>query len=54
MCRIITTSELQQRTEQELRVLFRKASKQLAQSEPGSNERRTSLAKPTWKTSGAR
>lgn len=44
MCRIITTSELQQRTDQELSVLFRKASKRLAQSEPSSSERRTNLA----------
>lgn len=44
MRRIITISELQRRTEQELSVLFRKASERLAQSEPGSHERRTSLA----------
>lgn len=44
MCRIITTSELQQRTEQELSVLFRKASEQLAQSEPGSHKHRSAVA----------
>ena len=44
MCTIITASELQHRTDQELKVLFRKVSENLACSEPGSEARRVALA----------
>lgn len=44
MCTIITASELQHRTDQELKVLFRKVSEGLAQSEPGSEAQRVAVA----------
>jgi len=44
MCQIITTSELQHRTDQELSVLFRQVSQGLTRSEPGSAERRSAQA----------
>lgn len=44
MCTIITASELQHRTDQELSVLFRKVSENLAQSEPGSEAHRAAIA----------
>ncbi len=44
MCRIITETELQQLTVNELRSLFNKVTQQLIQSEPGTTERSGSLA----------
>ncbi len=44
MCRIITTSELHNKTDIELSALFQKVSQQVAKSEPGSPERRNALA----------
>ncbi len=44
MKKVITTMELQQQTGSELSALFRKVSQDLVQSEPGSPERRNTLA----------
>ena len=44
MCTIFTTSELQHRTDQELKVLFRKVSENLVCSEPGSEAHRAATA----------
>ena len=44
MCRIITQSELHHLGYEELRSLFNKVSTELAQSEPGSIERRIALS----------
>ena len=44
MCRIITASELQNKTDIELSALFRKVSQQVTKSEPGTPERRNALA----------
>lgn len=44
MCTIITASELQHRTDQELSVLFRQVSEDIARSEPGSAAQRNAIA----------
>jgi hypothetical protein len=44
MSRIITPSELQRLGPQELRSLFHKVSQELAQTQPGTQERRETLA----------
>jgi hypothetical protein len=44
MCQIITPSELQHRTDQELSVLFQLVSQRLTRSEPGSPERHAAFA----------
>ena len=44
MCRIITASELNNKTSNELSALFYKVSQQVAKSEPGSPERSNALA----------
>ena len=44
MSRIITPSELQRLGPQELRSLFHKVSQALAQTQPGTQERRETLA----------
>lgn len=44
MCRIITVSELQNKTSVELSALFRKVSQEVAKSESGSQERLITLA----------
>ena len=44
MCRIITASELNNKTSNELSALFYKVSQAVAKSEPGSPERRNALA----------
>jgi len=44
MCQIITPSELQHRTDQELSVLFRRVSQELSRCEPGSAEHRAAQA----------
>jgi hypothetical protein len=44
MCRIITASELEIKTNIELSALFREVSQEIANSEAGSPERRNALA----------
>ena len=44
MCRIITTSELLNKTNVELSALFQKVSQEIAKSESGSPERSNGLA----------
>ena len=44
MCRIITASELSNKTGNELSALFHKVSQQVASSEPDSPDRRNALA----------
>ena len=44
MCRIITESELINKTDIELSALFRKVAEEIANSEIGSPERRNALA----------
>lgn len=44
MCKIITVSDLQNQSDEDLRILYRIVSEKLAQSEPGSDTRRTMRA----------
>lgn len=44
MCRIITRTELQHLTDNELRALFNRVTRELIQSDPGTPDRRNALA----------